>query len=442
MTATDSLSTMHRSDPLDIPLIDNHLLLHLLLPRLVSSIKFTFPQIYSDWSSTSLGEGDTDATHNNNGSSTKKRILEGLLKTCLLLGSCRHVYNNKRQGSIRKVVNEEVATVHVTTPAMNSLGMFLRPTTALRSNRTTKTRSYDSQTLTSRMIQQYGKVVALLLTTVIIPTCYQELKHRRAKQLEHRERQLRLDEIRTEFRSSMNATYADGSNFIQSNDIEQQQTAAQTPLSKQQRQGIIIQQRASKRKSQLITFITDTILGMSDVCIPPLRLVTYIAYLWGMGMGTRSNSYIHAPFLSMQIAGWEYVSSSSDGLNDNDDDGSNTIVNNSGQQQQQQQRYQRHVNYQYGNRRLLVEEALRTASMVIPPRRRNNAEFTTAGDGGGSGGNVGTNLPVRGQPNVPPRVRSRIHGRGMERENALVAHNSNNLTGEIMMERQGGMLSR
>ena len=181
---------------------------------------------------------------------------------------------------------------------------------------------------------------------------------------------------------------------------------------------------------------------MSDVCIPPLRLVTYIAYLWGMGMGTRSNSYIHAPFLSMQIAGWEYVSSSSDGLNDNDDDGSNTIVNNSGQQQQQQQRHQRHVNYQYGNRRLLVEEALRTASMVIPPRRRNNAEFTTAGDGGGSGGNVGTNLPVRGQPNVPPRVRSRIHGSGMERENALVAHNSNNLTGEIMMERQGGMLSR
>ena len=100
------------------------------------------------------------------------------------------------------------------------------------------------------------------------------------------------------------------------------------------------------------------------------------------------------------------------------------------------------MNYQYGNRRLLVEEALRTASMVISPRRRNNAEFTTAGDGGGSGGHVGTNLPVGGQPNVPPRVRSRIHGRGMERENVIAAHNSNNLTGEIMMESRGGMLSR
>jgi len=146
-------------------------------------------------------------------------------------------------------------------------------------------------------------------------------------------------------------------------------------------------------------------------------------------MGTSNNSYIHTPFLSMQIAGWEYVSSS-DGLND--DDGSN-----SGQQQQ----YQRHVNYQYGTRRLLVEEALRTASMIIPPRR-NNAGFTFAGDGGGSEDNVGTNIPVRGQPNVPPRVRSRINGRGMERENALVARD--NSTGG-MIERQesrGGMLSR
>ena len=434
---------MHRSDPLDIPLIDNHLLLHLLLPRLVSSIKFTFPQIYSDWS-TSLGDTATTTTHNDG--STKKRILEGLLKTCLLLGSCRHVlYNNKRQGSIRKVVNAE-ATVHVATPAMNSLGMFLRPTAALRSkssnNGTSKRRSYG-QSLTSRIIQQYGKVVALLFTTVIIPTFYQELKHHRARQLEDRERQLRLDEIRTEFRASMNVggsagnVSADGSNAIQGHDIEQQ-TAAQTTLS-QQRQGIIIQQRASKRKSQLITFITDTILGMSDVCIPPLRLVTYIAYLWGIGMGTSENSYIHTPFLSMQIAGWEF-SSSGDGLNDNnDDDGSNMVVNNSGQQQQQQQqqRYQRHANYQYGNRRLLIEEALRTASMIIPPRG-NNAEFTTAGDEGGSGGNVGTNIPV------VARVRSRINGRGMGRENPLVARNSNNFTGEMIQRQEPhrGMLSR
>ena len=39
----------HRGDPLDIPLIDHHLLVHMLCPRITSAIRYAFPQLYLDW---------------------------------------------------------------------------------------------------------------------------------------------------------------------------------------------------------------------------------------------------------------------------------------------------------------------------------------------------------------------------------------------------------
>ena len=327
----NSASSYHRSDPLDIPLIDNHILSHLLLPRIINSIKLAFPKVYLDWTTgTTTTQNDNNAEESSQDVSLSslirdslfwKRIVENILRLCLLLGSFRHIYNSS---SRRNNSSNSNSDLQIKTPAMNSLGMFLQP---IKNN---------SSTTTTRL-QQYTKIFALALTTIIIPMIYKELKMCRMKQLEERENQLRLNEIRSELGSR--------------NSIQQQHRSTTTSqLSTLQ----IIQKRAKQRQQYIISCITDCILGMSDIFIPPIRLINYLSYLWGMSC---------TPQLGMRLVGWEYAPSIADGM------GSSAVGSDNGGQQQQQQH--RHANFQYSNRRVLVEEALRTVSMVIPPRRSN-----------------------------------------------------------------------
>ena len=44
----------HRSDVFDIPQIDHHLLQHLLVPRIINSIRFIYPQVYLDWTTKAI----------------------------------------------------------------------------------------------------------------------------------------------------------------------------------------------------------------------------------------------------------------------------------------------------------------------------------------------------------------------------------------------------
>ena len=113
-----------------------------------------------------------------------KRLVENILRLCLLLGSCRHIYNRNSGGG------SSSSDVQLKTPAMNSLQMFLQPTSS-KGN--------------SSRYQQYTKIFALALTTIIIPTIYKELKIYRMKQLEDREHQLRFNEIRSELLGSRNS---------------------------------------------------------------------------------------------------------------------------------------------------------------------------------------------------------------------------------------------
>jgi len=341
-SSSSSSSSFHRSDPLDIPLIDNHILSHLLLPRIISSIKLAFPKVYLDWTT-----GTTATSQNNDNAESEssqivsslikdslfwKRLVENVLRLCLLLGSCRHIYNRNNSSGNN-------SDVQIKTPAMNSLGMFLQ-TTSSKGN--------------SSRYQQYTKIFALTLTTIIIPTIYKELKIYRMKQLEEREYQLRFNEIRSELLGSRNS-------IIQQQQ-QQQDRSTSSQLSTLQN---IIKQRAKQRQEYVISCITDCILGLSDIFIPPIRLINYLSYLWGI-------ESCNSPQLGMRLVGWEYASSSVTGGGDSAEGGDT----NGGQQQQQQHR---HANFQYANRRLLVEEALRTVSMVIPPRRSiiDNNDTTT-----------------------------------------------------------------
>ena len=173
-TNSSPSSSYHRSDPIDIPLIDNHILSHLLLPRIINSIKLAFPKVYLDWTTGSTStsqnydnaeeESSQDLSSNTsfiNDSLFWKRMVENTLRLCLLLGSCRHIYNRNISGSSN-------SDLQIKTPAMNSLQMFLQP---IKSNST----SSPSSNYSSRY-QQYTKIVALAVTTIIIPMIYKELK--------------------------------------------------------------------------------------------------------------------------------------------------------------------------------------------------------------------------------------------------------------------------
>ena len=52
----------HRSDVFDIPQIDHHLLQNLLLPRIINSIRFIYPQVYLDWTANSTA-GNSGGSH-------------------------------------------------------------------------------------------------------------------------------------------------------------------------------------------------------------------------------------------------------------------------------------------------------------------------------------------------------------------------------------------
>jgi hypothetical protein len=370
-------SQHHRGDPLDIPLIDHHLLTQLLLPRLISAIRVAFPQRQKDWT--------TDS---------RKRILEGVFRTCLMLGSSRHIIsyvarqrrrrhdvnsdidssgniNYGKVGQTPRVVNHDV---YVTTPAMQSLGISIRPASS-------------SDGAGGSIIQQYGKVIALIIATVILPICYEELKHRREKHLDERDQHFRLEEIRREFRSSMmqgvnNTSTSAHNNTAQEtasddNDIRE---IEQQPHHYQQQH--LLNKHAMKRKSFVSALFTDSILGMGEVIYPPLKLASYLMYLWGM---------CSTPDLGMRMAGWDYcrIDPSSSALE---------LGEPPSHDGESSHHYQRHANFQYGHRRLMVEEALRAATMILPPRTYN-AGFGGAAAAATGNAVVETPLSTNGRSN-------------------------------------------
>jgi hypothetical protein len=413
------VGSYHRGDPLDIPLIDHHLLTQLLLPRVVSAIRFTFPQVYLDWttgSGTNHGELVSGGSYN---TLFWKRILEGILRTCLILGSCRRItsYSARRRrldfssSGSSKYSNE----VYVATPSMKSFGVSIR------------TGSSDGG---GSIIQQYGKVMALVLATVIVPSFYEELIHRRGRQLDERDRRLRLEEIRRELRSSMlhgtSVTYTAGDHHVPRRHHESTSPTSIEGRQQQQQHLLLLHQRAQERKSFVSSLIADTILGMGEVLLPPLQLFNYLMYLWG-GCST--------PDLAMRVAGWKYcrdpsssvVVSARNGGDGRDDSNSMIAYDNCGEVVEHQQPHegsfhQRHANFQYGHRRLLVEEALRAASLILPPRPNN------AGSSGNAGGNaivtVNSPRPTNRRINEGPREErsSMISGRSVDEEEE--GHNS------------------
>lgn len=296
-------SYYHRGDPLDIPLIDHHVIVHLLYPRITSAIRYAFPEIYLDW--TTGVDADADNTPRN-APVIRKRWVEMVLHISLLLGSCH----------LRR------KSVYLETPAMKSLGMILRPA------------NYERQSSCNKL-KVYSKIIALVIVTAIVPALYEELKIQRQKQLERQETQLRIAQLHQEFRTTPSI-------------IGQQERQEAIPQQHQQHQGNIVQQRAQKRKTLMQILLVDSILGISDILIPPFRLISYIAYLWGLHS---------TPNFGNSLIGWEYAQLS--GVQASSDDG---------------EPYQRHANFQYGNRRLMVEEGLRTVSAVLPPARNTIAQ--------------------------------------------------------------------
>lgn len=253
-------------------------------------------------------------------------------------------------------------SVYLATPAMKNLGMILRP--AANSN---------DQNSPSNKIKVYSKIIALVLATVVVPALYEELKLQRQKQLERRETRLRLAQLHQEFQITPDP---------------QRQDTLHRQQQQQQQQGNVLQQRAQKRKTLIQRLLIDSILGMSDILIPPLRLITYVSYLWGL---------CPTPNFGSSMIGWEYASVSDvQGSSGSDGESRNLLTP-----------YQRHANFQYGNRRLLVEEGLRTMATILPPRvnsdvqpdgdngrRRRSAEDASGSENGRSS----TNATVPTQP--------------------------------------------
>ena len=415
----------HRGDPLDIPLIDHHILTQLLLPRVVSAIRYTFPQVHLDWTTGSGSNHGEVVTGGSYDTLFWKRILEGILRMCLILGSCHRIisYSARRRrldftssGNGKYSHGEQRANnheVYVATPAMQSFGISIRS---------------GSSDGGGSIIQQYGKVMALILATVIVPSCYEELRHRRARQLDERDQRLRLEEIRREFRSSMlhgtSVTYRAGDHS--STSIERRQ--------QQEQHLLLLHQRAHERKSFLSSLIADTILGMGEVLYPPLQLFNYLMYLWGM---------CSTPDLAMRVAGWEYchdpcssvVLSTRNGGDGRDNSNSIIAYDNHGEAVEHQQPHggsfhQRHANFQYGHRRLLVEEALRAASLILPPRPNNAGSSVDAG---------GTAVDT---VNSPQRANRRINRRPGEERSWMISGRSLDEEEEGHNSPQRGMRSR
>jgi hypothetical protein len=355
-----------RGDPLDIPLIDNHLATNLLFPRIISAIRLVLPKLHLDWT-TSADGGITNET-NEVGSGIKnpllwKRLVEILLHTSLLLGSSQLLQKRDNDGSL-------VGNISIRTPAMRNLGMFLKPSssvTDVSACNTSNKRRLQIDAIKIRL-QLYSKLFALVAATVIGPRLYEELKHKRQKQLREQERQRRSIDMHVSSRHSVNDWHNRSHGDRERNRISQ---------------------RANDRRLYLQTMVSDFIIGAVDVFVPPLRLMNYISYLWGMSS---------TPELGMRLVGWDYDSFA--------DASSEAPTTGFGQQ------YQRHANFHYGNRRLLVEEALRTVSVVIPPTESAAVIAPSTGPSpsrGNATNGSGNQLPTRpettveSQPNLDRR---------------------------------------
>ena len=343
-------SHYHRGDPLDIPLIDHHLLTQLLLPRLTSAIQLICPQAYMDWTTTTT----TPTTSHNRHYNTMrwKRIVEGVLRAFLIAGSCRRIIVRYQTSQKQQNHNDHFG-VSVVTPAMHNLGLQIRPSAST-------SRGYSSGLM--NLLQQYANVGSLVLATVVVPTLFKELKLYRKRQLDDHDRQLRIEDIRREeyqlFYSARAATASGGHAVGEVPNTDNPQRAPEHQqyhrnqnnfgLSHSSSSSSTIQQRAQKRQARAITYLLDTILGLGEVFLPPIQLINYIMYLWG-----RSGT----PQLGMQLAGWEFCNVNNPAGHDSGDGGFGEGSHN----------HQRHVNFQYAHRRLLVEEGLRAVSMIIPP---------------------------------------------------------------------------
>ena len=312
---TVALPTYHRGDPLDIPLIDQHLV-HMLSPRITSAIRYAFPELYLDWTTGVSADESTSRS----APFIRKRWVEMLLHMSVLLGSCQVRRRGGNSGS-----NNNEMNIYLATPAMKNLGMILQST------------SNSNQQPRSSKIKVYAKIVALVLATAVIPALYEELKLRRQRQLERQETRLRITQLHEEFQTTPSTA---------------SRQPSLSPNQEQQNERSLIQQRAQKRKTRIQRLLVDSILGMSDILMPPLRLITYVSYLWGL---------CPTPNVGSSMIGMEYAS-----VNDihYSDSASQSILAPS----------QRHVNFQYGNRRLMVEEGLRTMATILPPRSNSHAQ--------------------------------------------------------------------
>lgn len=370
MAAASPPPMYHRGDPLDIPLIDHHLLVHMLCPRITSAIRYAFPQLYLDWT-TGVDAADDDDSVSQNSPFLRKRWVEMLLHTSLILGS--YHFGGKGRNS----------SYYLATPAMKNLGMILRPATDNNNNH------HHHHSRPSR-IKVYSKVVALVLATVVVPALYEELKLRRQKQLERQETRLRLAQLHQEFETTFETST---SNTSFGNQQDQNTTRHH------RHEGNVMQQRAQRRRKFIHRLLVDSILGMSDILIPPLRLITYVSYLWGL---------CPTPNLGSTMIGWEYASVNN--IQGNSEGDSLSIIPTN----------QRHANFQYGNRRLMVEEGLRTIAAVLPPRSNSSAQ--TEGDNEQirrSAEDVSNNEnDYRLSTNAPPQMPQRGR-RGWMRQRAL-----------------------
>ena len=350
---------IHRGDALDAPLVDGHVLTGLLLPRLASAIRHVLPEVHAGWSP----DGAAAAW---------RRLAEAALHAALLGGSCRALLGDGKYGR---------GGAAVVTPAMHSLGIAMRPVAAAANGGVRRDGS-ARPVLPGR----YSKVAALILATTVVPRLYAELGRRRGRELEERDREARMAELRREYAAEM-AYY----NSSRSNDggagsggdgrTRLGRDEAPPPTTSSSSPRLLVRKRAAERRAALVAFLSDLILGLGDMVLPPLRLANHLAYLWGV---------TGAPGLGATAAGWEYAPAVGD-------DGSPAPPFGRGfvREACRAAPHRRHVNYQYGIRRLMVEEGLRTARAVLPDssagggdaqHRDGPAEEEDGGDGGDGDG--------------------------------------------------------
>lgn len=198
---------------------------------------------------------------------------------------------------------------------MSALGVRLRPSSSMDHKGSVQSRSKSRQ-------WYFTKLALIAVVSALLPLVHEELRRRRGRDLERRERERRYQEFR---RGRVNhRTHGfDGDDGDIDGIIDGGSSSSNLSVT---------ERRARDRRTRLIDFV----LGLCEMVLPPLRLAKHIAFLWGIG-GT--------PSLAMHFAGWEY-----------DDDHSGVTSMTSGRH--------RHANLQYAHRRLMAEEALRTAAAM------------------------------------------------------------------------------